>query len=93
MKDGPQKEEDHETLVLVLQPRVRGREDFAAASEGQALQVSHLLQEAVHGARPADSLYAGAQGEYREGAQLNKGKGQYHAGDLRHGEYTRGGSR
>lgn len=46
--------------VQVLQSRIRRREDLDSAPEGEALQVSHMSQEAVHRSGPRHSLHAGA---------------------------------
>ena len=53
--------------------------------------MSHLPQETIHRTGSADPLHASAQGEHREGAQLDQGPRQHHARDLRHGQHTRGG--
>ena len=50
----------------VLQPGVRGREDPHPAPEGQALQVPHLQQAALHRPRARHPLHAGAQGDHRQ---------------------------
>ena len=49
----------------VLQPGVWRRKDPDPAPESEALQVSHLPQEALHGPGTLDPLHAGPQGDDR----------------------------
>ena len=56
-------------FLQVLQPGVRRRKDPHPAPKGEALQVSHLPQEALHGAGTLDPLHAGPQGDDRQGTE------------------------
>ena len=56
-------------FLQVLQPGVWRRKDPHPAPKGEALQVSHLPQEALHGAGTVDPLHAGPQGNDRQGTE------------------------
>ena len=50
-----------------------------------------MPQKVVHRTRLTNTLYASAQGEHRESAQLDQGPRQHHAGNMRNGQYTQRG--